>query len=317
MAVHTELSKANINQILENYNLGRLKNYKGIKEGIENTNYYLLTDKKKFIITIFEKRVDLSQIPFFFEIMHNSKSAGIECPVPLKNKQGNYVSVIKNKKMAVFLFLEGNSKKNWSENNCFQVGQKLANFHFANKNNKLFSKNNFSIKFWQETFIKNSDKINQIIPNALNIIKEEIHFISSNWPDELPQGIIHADLFPDNVFFQGNTISGFLDFYFSCNDFLSYDLAITVNAWCFKDMQFNKNFYSSLIAGYQSIRKLEELEKEKFNIFLRGASLRFLFTRLHDCINGDVNQYLYKKDPNEFYKILNFHINTDKEFYFE
>ncbi len=317
MAVHTELSKANINKILENYNLGQLRNYRGIKEGIENTNYLLVTESKKFIVTIFEKRVDTSQLPFFFEVMHNSKSNGIECPIPLKDNYGNYVNTIRNKKMAVFIFLEGSSKKNWSEIDCFKVGKKLADFHCANKKNKLLSMNNFSIRFWEQSFLKNKYKLNKIIPNSLQIIKNEINFLSSNWPKRLPKGIIHADLFPDNVFFKENSISGFLDFYFSCNDFLSYDLAVTVNAWCFKNNRFNKKYYSSLLSGYESVRKLEKVEKEQFNILLRGASLRFLFTRIHDYRKRFDNKFLSKKDPCEFFSILNFHIKNPKKFYFE
>ena len=317
MAVHTELSKANINQILENYNLGQLKDYRGIKEGIENTNYSIVTTTNKYIITIFERRVDTSQIPFFFEIMHNSNTSGIECPVPIKNKTGKYVSKIKNKKMAIFLFLEGSSKNEWSIENCFDVGKKLAKFHLANKYNKLSSVNNFSKGFWQQFFLNNKNKLNDVIPNCFEIIRKEIDFISLKWPENLPKGIIHADLFPDNVFFKDNKISGFLDFYFSCNDFFSYDLAITVNAWCFKDNKFNKKFFISLISGYQSIRKLEKLEKDNFNVLLRGASLRFLFTRIHDQITGIENKFLNKKDPKEFYKILYFHINKPQELYFE
>ena len=317
MAVHTELSKANINQILENYNLGKLKDYKGIKEGIENTNYLLSTNTDKFIITIFEKRVDTSQIPFFFEVMHNSNSRGIECPVPLKNKNGDYVSKIKNKKMAIFLFLEGSSKNNWSNENCFDVGKKLANFHLANKNNNLSSNNNFSIKFWKHFFFENKQKFDDVIPSSFKTIKREIDFLCLNWPEKLPKGVIHADLFPDNVFFKNNKISGFLDFYFSCNDFLSYDLAVTANAWCFKKEKFNKEFFSCLLSGYQSIRKLEKLEKDNFNILLRGASLRFLFTRIYDHINSQENKFLNKKNPDEFYKILNFHINNPQEAHVE
>ena len=295
MAVHTELSEANINKILKNYQLGELIRFTGIKEGIENTNYLLRTKDKNFIITIFEKRVDIKQIPFYFEVMTNSHSKGIHCPVPIKDKNGELVNKVKNKKMAIFGFLEGNSKKKWNEDDCFMVGQKLAQFHLANINNKLKAKNNFSLNFWKKIYLNCLNKFNTVIPNSLNIISDEIDFISFNWPKNLPEGVIHADLFPDNVFFKEQKISGFLDFYFSCCDFLSYDLAITINAWCFYKYKFKEFFFLSLISGYQSVRKLETNEVNNINILLRGASLRFLFTRVYDSLNSNEGEFLKKK----------------------
>ena len=311
MAVHTELSEANINKILKNYQLGELIRFTGIKEGIENTNYLLRTRDKNFIITIFEKRVDIKQIPFYFEVMTNSHSKGIHCPVPIKDKNGELVNKVKNKKMAIFGFLDGNSKKKWNEDDCFMVGQKLAQFHLANINNKLKAKNNFSLNFWKKIYLNCLNKFNTVIPNSLNIISDEIDFISFNWPTNLPEGIIHADLFPDNVFFKEQKISGFLDFYFSCCDFLSYDLAITINAWCFYKCKFKEDFFLSLISGYQSVRKLETNEVKNINILLRGASLRFLFTRVYDSLNSNEGEFLKKKDPLEFFNILKFHIKVN------
>ena len=318
MAVHTELSKANVNKILKDYQLGELIKFTGIKEGIENTNYLLRTENNNFIITIFEKRVDTKQIPFYFEVMNNSHSNGIDCPVPIKDKNGELLNMVKNKKMAIFGFLEGNSKKKWNENDCFLVGKKLAEFHLANINNKLRAKNNFSLNFWKKTYLNCLSKFNNVIPNSLKTIRNEINFISLNWPKNLPVGVIHADLFPDNVFFKKNKISGFLDFYFSCCDFLSYDLAITINAWCFNNCIFKEDFFLSLVSGYQSVRKLEKIEVNKFNILLRGASLRFLFTRVYDSLNSSEGKFLKKKDPLEFFNILKFHIKVDvTKHYFE
>ena len=311
MAVHTELSEANINKILKNYQLGELIKFTGIKEGIENTNYLIRTKNKNFIITIFEKRVDIKHIPFYFEVMTNSHSKGIHCPVPIKDKNGEFVNKVKNKKMAIFRFLEGDSKKKWSEDDCFMVGQKLAQFHLANINNKLKAKNNFSLNFWKKIYLNCLNKFNTVIPNSLNVISDEIDFISFNWPKNLPEGVIHADLFPDNVFFKEQKISGFLDFYFSCCDFLSYDLAITINAWCFYRYKFKEDFFLSLISGYQSVRKLETIEVNNINILLRGASLRFLFTRVYDSLNSYEGEFLKKKDPLEFFNILKFHIKVD------
>ena len=311
MAVYTKLSEANINKILEEYQLGELIKFTGIKEGIENTNYLLKTINNNFIITIFEKRVDTKHIPFYFEVMTNSHSKGIDCPVPIENKNGELVNKIKNKKMAIFGFLEGYSKKKWNKGDCFMVGQKLAQFHLANINNKLKAKNNFSLNYWNKIYSHCLNKFNNVIPNSLKTISNEINFISSNWPKNLPKGVIHADLFPDNVFFKKNKISGFLDFYFSCCDFLSYDLAITINAWCFYKYKFKDDFFLSLISGYQSVRKLETAEVKNINILLRGASLRFLFTRVYDYLISNEGKFLKKKDPLEFFNILKFHIKVD------
>ena len=318
MAVHTKLSEANINSIIKNYRLGDLVSFNGIQEGIENTNYLLVTEKDRFIVTIFEKRVDIENMPFYFEVMTNSHADGIECPTPIKDKDGEFVNIIKGKKMAVFIFLEGKSKNKWTKEDCFQVGKKLARFHFANKDNKYNIQNNFGLNYWKKIYTEFSSELNKILPNGFEIISNEINFISKNWPKNLPGGVIHADLFPDNVFFIKNKISGFLDFYFSCFDFLAYDLAITVNAWCFLNQEFNKDFFFNLVSGYQSIRTLEFSEIENINILLRGAALRFLFTRIFDLINNNQNNLLIQKDPVEFFKILNFHININsKDFYFE
>ena len=311
MAVYTKLSEANINKILEEYQLGELIKFTGIKEGIENTNYLLKTINNNFIITIFEKRVDTKHIPFYFEVMTNSHSKGIDCPVPIENKNGELVNKIKNKKMAIFGFLEGYSKKKWNKGDCFMVGQKLAQFHLANINNKLKAKNNFGLNFWNKIYFNCFNKFINVIPNSLETISHEINFVSSNWPKNLPSGVIHADLFPDNVFFKEKKISGFLDFYFSCCDFLSYDLAITINAWCFHKNKFMDDFFLSLLSGYQSVRKLEKAEVKNINILLRGASLRFLFTRVYDYEISNEGKILKKKDPFEFFNILKFHIKVD------
>jgi homoserine kinase type II len=317
MAVHTKLSNANIEEVLLGYKLGKLLKSKGIKEGIENTNYLLETNKDKFILTIFENRVNTSQIPFFIEVMINSSSFGIDCPIPIKDKNGEYVNIVKKKKMAIFNFLKGNSKKVWTQEDCFLVGEKLARFHFANKKSRNSCQNNFGISYWKKILKKCENNLNKIIPNSETIIKNEIEYIASNWPQNLPMGIIHADLFPDNVFFDKKRISGFLDFYFACNDFLLYDLAITINAWCFRNKKFEMNFFDSLMRGYESIRQLNRNEKRNINVLLRGATLRFLSTRIYDSIFINENKFTKKKDPSEFFNILLFHMKrTNKDYLF-
>ena len=317
MAVHTKLSKTDIEDILIDYEIGSLCSFEGIKDGIENTNYLIFTKKDKYIITIFEKRVNILSIPFYLKVMINSRKKGVQCPVPVKNRKGKYTQTIRNKKLAIFSFLEGNSILNWDSNHCEQVGQKLAEFHKANFDISQKLKNDFSVNYWNLIFLKYKDDINTIIPNSFKTIKTEIDHVINNWPQKLPTGIIHADLFPDNVFFINNKISGFLDFYFACNDYFSYDLAITVNAWCFKDGKFNPKLFLKIMKGYQSIRKLKSLEKKYFNLLLRGAALRFLFTRINDSVMTSETNFLKKKNPEEFFNILNFHINNSNKLHFD
>ena len=226
----------------------------------------------------------------------------------------NFINIINSKSYSIFSFLEGNSKKRWSGEACYKVGRALANFHKINKNLKIKIKNDFSISFWEKLFliIKKKKTFNT------DFIRNELSYIKKKWPNKLPSGIIHADLFPDNVFFKKNDISGILDFYFSCFDFLIYDLAIVVNAWCFSSGVFQKNKYYKIISGYQSIRKLKTSEIESFNIILRGASLRFFLTRAIDSsVNKKENILVKKKDPEEFYKILKFHKSNENDFKYQ
>ncbi len=310
MAVYTQLSKTQVTKLLENYKLGLLQNYKGIQDGIENTNYLIITNKGKFILTIFENRVKDSNLPFFLKLMDHSKKFGIKCPEPIKDKKGNLINSIKSKKFSIFTFLDGSSKKRWSSEVCFQIGETLANFHKINKNLKFKIINDFSIDYWERLFLIIKNKKN----SKINFLKNEIAYIKDNWPKNLPKGIIHADLFPDNVFFKEKNISGILDFYFSCCDFLIYDVAIVINAWCFNNGVFQKHKYYNLISGYESVRKLEKNEIKFFNVILRGASLRFFLTRTIDTYKKKKNALAKKKNPEEFYKILKFHISTKNEF---
>ena len=310
MAVYTQLSEVEIIKLLENYKLGFLVNFIGIKDGIENTNYLIVTNKGRFILTIFENRVKNSNLPFFLKLMEHSKKLGVKCPEPLKDKKGNLINSLKSKKFSIFTFLDGNSKKKWDSETCFKVGKTLATFHKVNKSFKLKIKNDFSITYWKKLFLILKNK--KILKN--NFLKNELEYIKKNWPKNLPSGIIHADLFPDNVFFKKKNISGILDFYFSCHDFLIYDIAILINAWCFTNGNFKKKKFYSLISGYESVRILEKNEIESINVILRGASLRFLLTRTVDQMKNNKNKFVKKKDPNEFYRILKFHLSVKDEF---
>ncbi len=316
MAVHTSLSRSDIENITSNYNIGNLIFFQGIKEGIENTNYLLSTSSDKYILTIYEERVKNKLLPFYLKIMINSHKRGIKCPLPVQDNNNNVLNKFKKKYYGIFTFIPGVSAKKLDEKQCFAIGKELAKFHIVNKGVHKLHENDFSLSFWNDLYSECKSFINEIIPNSVSIVEEEINFLNHNWPKSLPKGIIHADLFPDNVLFNDQKkISGLIDFYFSCYDFLSYDIAILVNSWCFPSNNFKENLFLNIMYGYESLRKLEKEEKAKFNILLRGASLRFLLTRILDSKKKKKNQILEIKDPKDFFKRLLFHRNLEYEFF--
>ncbi len=317
MAVHTHLSKIEILGILENYSLGKLKDYQGIKDGIENTNYLIITEKKKIILTIFESRSELSEIPKIFDLLNHLNKNGINCPKPILNKKEKLLNSFKEKKYSLFNFLEGTTKKTYDKDHCFNVGNILGKIHLINLNFKYKIKNNFGHNSLKSLFDSSFTDSKNKFEYLNKIISDEISYLNSNWPKNLPKSTIHADFFPDNVFFLNQKITGVIDFYFSCYDFMAFDLAIAINAWCFDKSKFNKSKFQSLIQGYEEIRPLAGDEKKKFNTLLRAASLRFLLTRIYDSIYGKQNPYLKKKDPAEYFNILNFHMKCKGENYFK
>ena len=316
MAVHTKLSKNELLEILSKYKIGELVSFEGITEGIENTNYIVKTTKNRFILTVFEDRINYNSIPFYIKIMKNSSEEGINCPVAIKDIAGNYTNKLKKKEFGIFTFISGKSKKIFSEENCYDIGKIMASFHQANKNFDEKQPNNYSLSFWNSLFEDCKSFVNNAIPGSYNIIDEEIKFVNKHWPKRLPKGIIHADMFPDNVLFHSNNISGVIDFYFSCYDFLSYDLAILINSWCFHNNKFSSNLARQIIVGYESVRKINKNEKNAFNILLRGACLRFLLTRIQDSKRNIKNKILAVKNPGDFYERLLFHKNVNGKYDF-
>ena len=308
MAVHSILNKSDIKHILEKYNIGNLIKFQGIKEGIENTNYLIITDVNKYILTIFEKRVKKNDLPFYFQLMQSTYEKNINCPTVLYRTDQNTTFDIHNKKAAIFSFINGKCLKTWKEINCFDVGKILAKFHTGNYQYLKKKKNNFSIECWENLYNRCLKKINLILPNSQNIILKEINYLKKKWKiASLPKGLIHADLFPDNVLFDKGKISGIIDFYFSCYDFLIYDLAILLNAWAFKNNELDKQKFLSILKGYETHRKLTNQEKKMLNIFLRGASVRFLMTRIFDKLNVKKESNVIIKDPKEYFLKLKFH----------
>ena len=311
MAVYTKLSENNIKEFFSKYNLGNLIKYKEIKEGIENTNYFILTEKGKFILTLYEKRVDEKDLPFFIGLMRNLYDKNFPSPEPIINKNGNYISEISERKAAVVSFLEGEAKKNLSPNDCFEVGKNAANLHLITKSLTGKRKNKLSIKSWREIFNKIKNDCSKIHPNLSVVIEKNLDEIEKKWPKNLPSGIIHADLFPDNIFFKNNKLSGIIDFYFSCNDFFAFEIAVCLNALCFEgekeNLSFNVTKAKKFIDGYSSLRKLTDDENNHLKILCQGAAIRFLLTRVFDYLNLTKGALVKIKDPIEYLKRLEFH----------
>ncbi len=313
MAVYTRINKRELKYIENNFNIGKILSFSGIKQGIENTNYLIRTKNKKIILTIFEKRVQNKDLPFFMNLMYGLSKHKIRCPEPIKNNKGKYLFKIKNKSACLVSFLKGKEKNNLNYRECFTVGKKVAQLHLASKKLNLYRKKDLSVNSWGPLLNKIDKKINKLSSNLKNLMKNDLSDIKKKWPKKIPNGIIHSDLFIDNIFFNKGKFYGFIDFYFSANDFLAYELATCINALCFnkknKSFVLDKRKSSKLLKGYQSIRKLSLKEKNSLNTLCRGSALRYLLTRSYDYLNTPKNAIIKIKDPMEYLDKLNFHRN--------
>ena len=311
MAIYTKVDTHEAKFILKNYNLGELKKIQGIKKGIENTNYLLITTTGKFILTLFEKRVKAKELPFFMNLMLGLNDRKILCPKPIKNKNKKTLFQIKNRQAAICSFVYGKEKTSHTLSECRSIGRNIAKLHMVGKKIKLHRANNLSIKSWIALNQSIKTKANKKIPNIYNFINTLLLDLKKKWPSHLPVGIIHGDLFPDNIFFKKKKFAGFIDFYFSCSDFLIYDIAICINAMCFdKKIKFNKLKANALLKGYSSQRNISKKEFTALPQLLLGASIRFFLTRMHDSINRQKGAIVKVKDPSEFLKRIQFYINT-------
>ena len=319
MAVYTKINKKVISYINNKFEIDRIIKFKGIKQGIENTNYLLKSKSNKFILTIFEKRVSQKEIPFFMKLMDQLNNSRINCPKPLKNKNGNYLIRIKNKTACVVSFLGGKDKKKLNLKNCFDIGKMIACMHLSSKEIKLYRKNSMDIRNLNPLLNNIKFKSKKFV-NLEKFLKNNFKDIKKKWPKKLPNGIIHGDLFIDNIFFKKNKLSGIIDFYFAANDYFMYEIAICVNALCFdkKNSKFhiNKRKIKNLIKGYESIKKISIKEKKSLNILCRGAAMRYFLTRLYDYTNTPKTALINIKDPREYYQKLVIHnnLNTYKDY---
>lgn len=314
MAVYTKLAHQEVEQFLEQYNINNFKDYKGITEGVENTNYFINTLEEDYILTIYEKRVDENDLPFFINLLSNLSENKFPCPKPIANKNNQKINKIKNKNAALVTFLNGQSKNKITSDECFEIGKITAQLHEITKKFNVSRKNNLSIESWQNIFEKTIKQKIDLDETIIKKTKNYLNFLKDNWPKNLPQGIIHADLFPDNIFFTNNKVSGIIDFYFACNDFFAYEIAICINSICFdNNSTFNMTKAKNLIDGYSSVRTLSEDEKKYLPILSMGAAMRFFLTRLYDFYHTDNKADVKIKDPFEYFKKIEFH-STIKNF---
>ena len=312
MAVYTKINKKDLLYINKKFNDERFLSFKGIKQGIENTNYLLKSKNKKYILTIFEKRVSKKEIPFFMELMDELNTSKLNCPKPLKNKDGKYLINLKNKTACIVSFLQGKDKKNLNIKNCYDVGRVIAQMHLHTQKIKLFRKNSMGVKNLNP-LLKSIKFKSKKFANIDKFLKINFDNIKKKWPKKLPGGIIHGDLFIDNIFFKNNKLSGIIDFYFAANDYFMYEIAICINALCFDKInskfKINKSKIKNLIKGYESIRNISLKEKKSLNILCRGAAMRYFLTRLYDYANTPKTAIIKIKDPREYYQKIIIHNN--------
>jgi len=321
MAVYTKINNRDILSLGNYYAIDKITKFEGIKKGIENTNYLLKTNKKKFILTIFEKRVQKKDLPFFMNLMEILNENKIICPKPLKSKKDNHLCEIKKKSACIVTFLKGTDKSNLNYKNCFDIGKNIAKFHKVTTKMKSYRQNSMSIKKLGTLLKSIKFKSNRISPKLKPTLNACLKDIKKKWPKKLPEGIIHGDLFIDNIFFNKNKFSGFIDFYFSSNDYLIYEIAICINSLCFdkrnNSFVMNNKKIKKLINGYESIRPFSKKEKDALNVLCRGAALRYLLTRIYDYFNTPKNALIQVKDPNEYLQKLIIHnrLNNFTDYY--
>lgn len=316
MAVYTEIDDGQLEALLARYDLGALLSCKGIAEGVENSNFLLVAEKGTFILTLYERRVNRGDLPYFLGLMDHLAAKGLACPTPIHDRQGSALNEVAGRPCAIISFLSGVWPKRPTAKHCHELGAATARLHLAGQDFRLERRNSLSVDGWRSLVAACENGADTVRAGLEGELRREFDALSAAWPDPpgragarpLPHGVIHADLFPDNVFFIGERFSGVIDFYFACNDYFAYDLAIALNAWCFEpDGAFNVTKGKMLIAGYESVRPLTDGEVHTLPLFARGAALRFLLTRLYDWLNQVPGALVRPKDPLEYRQKLNFH----------
>ena len=308
MAVYTDVSADDLARFIARYDIGELLSYKGIAEGVENSNFLVHTSAGNFILTLYEKRVAEADLPFFLGLMEHLAARGLNCPQPVKNKEGGMLGVVAGRPAAIVTFLDGLWIRKPNAGHCAAVGEAMARLHLAGADFAIKRPNALSVDSWRPLFEYAGPRGDSVRPGLCNEIVSELGLLEKNWPRDLPVGVIHADLFPDNVFFLGDKLSGLIDFYFACNDMFAYDVAICLNCWCFEpDHSYNVTKGRALLSGYNKVRALSAAEQAALPILARGAAMRFLLTRLVDWLAVPEGALVKPKDPLEYFRKLRFH----------
>jgi homoserine kinase type II len=312
MAVYTEVADEELRSFVAEYDIGAVIGCKGIAEGVENTNYLLQTDRGTFILTLYERRVNPADLPFFIGLMEHLAQQGLRCPTPLHGRDGTSLRSLCNRPAAIVSFLQGLWPRRVTAKHCAALGKALAEMHLKGQTFGQSRPNSLGVKAWRPLFDLEAHRADEVKPGLADQLRRELDFLENAWPQTLPSGIIHADLFPDNVFFTGDEVSGLIDFYFACTDSLAFDIAICLNAWCFEaDGSFNVTKARFMLWNYQQIRPLTADEFIALPILARGSALRFLLTRLYDWLNTPAGAFVKRKDPLEYERKLRFHSSVD------
>jgi homoserine kinase type II len=308
MAVYTEVPDDELRAFAADYDIGEVTSFKGIAEGVENSNYMLRTERGTYFLTLYEKRVAPADLPFFLALMEHLARRGIACPTPLHARDGAALRRLCGRPAALVTFLDGMSPRRVRPAHCAGVGGALAELHEAVADFPLSRPNSLSVAGWRSLYEACRGRAHEVRPGFSEELGAELAALEALWPTDLPRGVIHADLFPDNVLFRGEEVSGVIDFYFACTDFFAYDLAICVNAWCFEpDGSLNVTKARMLLAHYRKRRPLAAAELAALPVLARGSALRFLLTRLYDLLNHPAGALVRPKDPLECWQWLRFH----------
>ncbi|WP_417317062.1 homoserine kinase [Emcibacter sp.] len=308
MAVYTQVTAEEINEFITQYDVGEVVSFKGIAEGSENSNYFLQTTEASFILTLFEARVNPDDLPFYMGLMDHLNHKNIVCATPVRDREGSNLKTLCGRPAALITFLNGMAVNRPKPEHCRQLGGELARMHMAAADFDMSRENDLSVSGWEKLVADCEAEADRCAPGLRNVLNEELAFLKANWPVDLPKGIIHADLFPDNVFFLDGKLSGLIDYYFACNDFFAYDIAVCMNSWCFEaDGSFNITKSTQLLKGYNEVRPLGQQELQALPLLCRGAALRFLLTRLYDWLNRVEGALVQVKDPTEYLTKLRFH----------
>jgi homoserine kinase type II len=308
MAVYTDVSDEELEAFIASYDIGALTSFKGIAEGVENSNYLVHAESGPYILTLYEKRVRPEDLPYFLALMEHLAARGISCPLPVHDREGRTLRELAGRPAVIISFLEGLWVRRPSIEHCAGLGQALARFHIAGQDFPMSRENDLSLPGWQALYGDVRDKADEVIPGLKDEIAQELAHLKAHWTADLPKGVIHADLFPDNVFFLDDKLSGLIDFYFACNDMLAFDVAVCLNAWCFEpDGSFNITKARAMLQAYEQERRLTEAELAALPLLARGAALRFLLTRTYDWLNTDAGALVKTKDPTEYLRKLRFH----------